>query len=167
MNPSPQRNSPQFTRYGLGGEIVWGWPFGHSSTGISNCLNMSQLIMTSINFVSFLFSLVIVDLHYSYARTHSHAEPSGHLPRWLHHLLFRPQPYETTRVNTPGSYNHHKEQWHYHSNQRGLMAMEANEAFRIRNRVIIVLAVFVAVVGGALWQLAKRLYQRVYSCHLG
>jgi hypothetical protein len=116
--------------------------------------------MTPINFVSFLISLVLVDLHYSCIRIRNHTEGPSRLPGWLHQILFRPQPYQIrTGDGLQGPYPR-EEKWHYHSNQAGIMKLEADEAFRVRNRVIIGLAVLLVVVAGTLWHLTKILYQR-------
>ena len=116
--------------------------------------------MTPVNFTSFLLSLALVDMHYTLARLHNHAEAPGRLPSWLHGLLFRPQPYRAAyapgRGTRAGAAPY---EWHYHSNQRGLMEMEAADAFRIRTAVLVVLGVAVMGAAWAAWCLAGRLYR--------
>lgn len=112
--------------------------------------------MTPINFVSFLLSLLFVDVQWSAERYHTHAEVPSRLPVWLHGVLYRPQPYR---------YPHSKRDdqappWHYHSNQRKLMKVEAEEAFRMRNRVLLWLAVIAATLTGGFWYLGSNLYRR-------
>lgn len=120
--------------------------------------------MTPINFVSFLLSLVVVDLEYSYMRVRNHTEASGRLPTLLHHIIFRSQPYATDiRVRSQGPHHYEEEVWHYHTKQGRIMKLEAEEAFRGRNRIIIFLAVFLAIITWVLWHLAKVLYRRWYS----
>lgn len=105
--------------------------------------------MTSVTFVSFVVALALVEMHHSLARLHAHTKAPSRLPRWLRALLFRPQPY--------GS----RGWWHYHSNQRKLMAMEAAEALEVHPAVVVVLAVAAAAAAGATWYLASALYRLV------
>ncbi len=96
--------------------------------------------MTPVNFVSFLVSLVLVDIHYTRLRMHTHAESRSRLPNWLHNLLYRKHPYEYMRQKKNGSH----EPWYYHSKQKKLMKMEAEDAFRLRGTVLVGLAVVAA-----------------------
>lgn len=96
--------------------------------------------MTPINFVSFLVSLVLVEIHYSRLRMHTHAVARSRLPNWLHHMLYHNRPYEDARQKPSGV----QEPWYYHSKQRKLMKMEAEEAFRLRGRVLVGLAMVAA-----------------------
>ncbi len=124
-----------------------------------------QLVMTPINFASFILSLVLVDMQYSLRRVHSHAEAPSRLPSWLHSLLFCPQPYyQPARygkdaVPGGGGSRGSSSEPYYHSNQRRLMEMEAEEAFRMRNTVLIVFGLVVAGAAGAVWFFATRLYR--------
>ncbi|KAK4128239.1 hypothetical protein N657DRAFT_561766 [Parathielavia appendiculata] len=113
-----------------------------------------KLIMTPLMFISFLVSLALVDLRYSALRAHYHAGPSqsSRLPRWLHRLVYRYQPYRYVTVadplgspgrspaspGSPGSPGIEGEDY-YHSKQRKLMKMEAAEAFEIRGWVVTVM----------------------------
>ncbi|POR35390.1 Uncharacterized protein TPAR_04398 [Tolypocladium paradoxum] len=125
-----------------------------------------RLVVTPLAFISFLLSLVLVDLHYSLVRLRSHAQAPSRLPPWLHALLFRPRPYESLRHKHRGPSSSRQLQggteWHYHSNQRRLMEMEAAEAFEIRSRVLVVLALAAAGGTGATWYAASRLYHHWY-----
>ncbi|OAR01992.1 hypothetical protein LLEC1_00096 [Akanthomyces lecanii] len=96
--------------------------------------------MTPINFVSFLISLVLVDIHYSRLRMHTHAESRTRLPNWLHDLLYHKHPYEGMRQRPSGLH----ESWYYHSKQKKLMKLEAEDAFRLRSTVLVGLAVVAA-----------------------
>lgn len=111
--------------------------------------------MTPVNFVVFLFSLLLVDLRYSLMRSHSHAETSSRLPTWLHNLFYSPRPYQYMRVKGKDQ----EGRWYYHSKQKKLMRMEAEEAFQIRNTMLIVLAVVIAAASGTAWYLATRIYR--------
>lgn len=102
--------------------------------------------MTAVNFVTFLFSLLAVDMHYTLRRSTigEGATTTGILPKWLHRILHPFEPYDT----------------YYRTKQRKLMRMEAEDAFRLRNRTLIVMAVSViGAVTGALW-LGGRIYDR-------
>ncbi|KAJ6786873.1 hypothetical protein PWT90_00014 [Aphanocladium album] len=99
-----------------------------------------MIIMTPINFVSFLVSLVLVDIHYTRLRMHTHAESRSRLPNWLHDILYRRHPYEDLHQRPGGI----QEPWYYHSKQKKLMKMEAEDAFRLRGTVLVGLAVAAA-----------------------
>lgn len=96
--------------------------------------------MTPVNFVSFLISLVLVDIHYTRLRMHTHAESRSRLPNWLHDLLYRRYPYEDIR-RKPGGV---RGPWYYHSKQKKLMRMEAEDAFKLRGPVLVGMAVAAA-----------------------
>lgn len=106
--------------------------------------------MTPINFTSFLFSLVIVDVHYTFMRLRYHAEAPGLLPSWLHRLLFCLQRYRDAHargVDGAAQTRDGSDGWHYHSDQRRLMEMEAEDAFKIQSTVLVVLGL--AIMGAA------------------
>lgn len=113
--------------------------------------------MTPINFVSFIFSLVLVDIHYSCVRIQSHGGKSSRLAGWLHRLIFRPQRIET---RGSGATRHREEISYYQSNQGKIMKFEAEEAFRVRNRIIIAMAVVFAIAIMAWWRLMQLIYYR-------
>lgn len=101
--------------------------------------------MTAINFTAFLFSLVAVDIHYTLRRSAMGATAPGIMPRWLHRILRPAEPYEN----------------YYKTKQKKLMRMEAEDAFRWRNRTLLVLTV--AVLGSIIgfWYFAGRVYSRL------
>ncbi|KAJ4151329.1 hypothetical protein LMH87_012035 [Akanthomyces muscarius] len=99
-----------------------------------------KIIMTPLNFASFLVSLILVDIYYSRLRMHTHAESRSRLPNWLHDLLYQKDPYEDVRQKPGGVH----EPWYYHSKQKKLMKMEAEDAFRLRSTVLVGLAVVAA-----------------------
>ena len=122
--------------------------------------------MTPLLFTSFLVSLLLVDLRNSALRAHYHAtDQTGRmLPRWLHRLVYRYRPYRydvaagagaggsPSSPESPGSVGERED--YYHSKQRKLMRMEAEEAFEIRGGVVVALV----VVGlGVLWVLWRGL----------
>jgi hypothetical protein len=128
--------------------------------------------MTPITLVSFVFSLAFVEMRYELLRSHTHAEASNsRLPGWLHHLLYRSSPYAYVRVR-PGDAAHgasatpvaadavhatraarpdEDAHWYYHNHQKKLMRMEAEEAFRIRHTVVVVLALVAALASWGGW----------------
>lgn len=138
---------------------------GNGRDGPQEPSTLYKLVMTPINFASFILSLVLVDMQYSLRRVHSHAEAPSRLPSWLHSLLFCPQPYyQPARygkdaVPGGGGSRGSSSEPYYHSNQRRLMEMEAEEAFRMRNTVLIVFGLVVAGAAGAVWFFATRLYR--------
>lgn len=110
--------------------------------------------MTPVNFVTFLFSLVLVDLRYTRLRMHSHSFRESKLPAWLHDILYYRQPYDDVGGRRAGGSG---QEWHYHSNQKKLMKMEAEEAFRLRGTILVLLAVLAATVTGGTLYVANRL----------
>jgi hypothetical protein len=113
-------------------------------------LTLPQAVMTPINFVTFLFSLLFVDIRYSLARSHIHPEAPSRLPPWLHKLVYRPLTYGGTGADG---------QPYYHTMQRKLLKMEASEAFRLRNTVLALLTIggIGAVVGS--WYLVSEVFR--------
>jgi hypothetical protein len=121
---------------------------------ISPQLTVSQVVMTPIIFVSFLISLVIVDMRYTVMRSHFHPEEySTRLPRWLHRILYSYQPYQYVRVGKDGKpIKDHAHHGFYHSKQKKLMKMEVDDAFQIRRRVLVVLGILGLVTLWCLWR---------------
>ena len=111
--------------------------------------------MTPLVFVSFLASLAWVDFRYSLMRSHSHSEDPSRLPRWLHRAVYREAPYKYVKVDTtkPSAPPASDEgvRWYYHSKQRKLMRMEADDAFQIRSTVLVVLGLLAVAATWALW----------------
>lgn len=101
--------------------------------------------MTALNFVAFLFSLLAVDLHYTLRRSAMGATVPGIMPRWLHRITRPTEPYET----------------YYRTKQKKLMRMEAEEAFRLRNRTLVVLAASVMGMVVGVWYVAGRVWVRL------
>ncbi|KAH7326760.1 hypothetical protein B0I35DRAFT_405951 [Stachybotrys elegans] len=112
-----------------------------------------RLVMTPLNFVTFLVSLVLVDMRFTTMRYHTHSEAQSRLPAWLHGMLFRNNPYQTY----DGGGQPRQESWHYHSNQKKLMRMEADEAFRMRSSVLVIMAVAAATAVGFVGYALNRL----------
>lgn len=106
--------------------------------------------MTPIIFVSFLVSLAWVDFRYSIMRAHSHSEEPSQLPRWLHRIAYRQAPYKYVKVDATGAKapaeSSEGTRWYYHSKQRKLMRMEADDAFQIRGTVLVVLGLLAVAV---------------------
>ncbi len=127
--------------------------------------------MTPAIFVSFLFSLAWVELRYSMLRSHAHDTKKGHgragtahagaashsgnasgcdhrVPGWLHHVVYRRQPYHYVLVSGSAKDSGHDDGTYYHSMQRKLLKMESDEAFRIRTTVLWVMG---AAAAGTVW----------------
>ncbi|AEO54173.1 hypothetical protein MYCTH_2296430 [Thermothelomyces thermophilus ATCC 42464] len=142
-----------------------------------------KLVMTPVLFVSFLLSLALVDLRYSSLRALYHADsgdqPPGRrrLPGWLHRIIYRYRPYRyavavdgdgrpvgtTTTPRSPGSpeggatpsRTAREAEDYYHSKQRELIKMEAEEAFEIRGVVVLVLGFVGLAVLWAAWKVVS------------
>jgi hypothetical protein len=131
---------------------------GHGHPRLSAMYN---LVMTPLNFVAFLVSLVLIDIRYSLMRTHTHAHPhsaaSSRLPNWLYALVHRQQPYDYD--NGRRSTSSTQRPWYYHTKQKQLIKMEAEEAFRSRNTVVIGLVVGLVLITLGLWAMSTRLYR--------
>lgn len=116
--------------------------------------------MTPVIFISFLVSLAWVDLRYSIMRSHSHSdENSSRMPRWLHAILYCQSPYQYVRVDRSQSNSPTTDaKWHYHTKQRKLMKMEAEDAFRIRGSVLVVMGLLAVAGPWAVWRLVWGLW---------
>ena len=99
-----------------------------------------QAVMTPIIFVSFLISLALVDYQNSARRSHYHAisRDASSLPKWFHCLLYRKLTGRKGPCEAELGDPQHK---YYHSNQRKLLEMEADEAFEMRGSVVLLLGV--------------------------
>ncbi|KUI65794.1 hypothetical protein VM1G_11375 [Cytospora mali] len=113
-----------------------------------------HVVVTPIIFVSFLVSLAWVEFQNSLRRSHNHAEEPSGLPLWLHRIVYRQTPYKYVKANAsePRAPVQTDEgtRWYYHSKQRKLMKMEADDAFKIRSTVLVVLALLTVA---TLWAL--------------
>lgn len=142
-----------------------------------------KLIMTPLIFISFLVSLAIVDIRNSALRAHYHADParSNRLPRWLHRVVYRYQPYRYVVVDEQGRPLGEKASSpglgqvdggvespgegmgrrggdggdYYRSKQKKLMRMEAAEAFEIRSGVMVVMGVLSLGLWWVSWRVAS------------
>lgn len=121
--------------------------------------------MTPVIFISFLASLAWVDFRYMLMRSHTHSDATSRMPRWLHTLLYRDTPYQYVRVdrskpNTPTA-GDQETKWHYHTKQRKLMRMEAEDAFRIRGSVVVILGLLALAASWIAWQVSSWLWVTV------
>jgi hypothetical protein len=125
--------------------------------------NVLQLLIAPITFVSLLLSLALIDnrnaslRHHIHAPSHSPAPDTlfGRVKNTLHNLVYRPQPY--TYVKSPDIVQRQKsgevvnkqttkgEPWHWNTKQTKMMKMELADAFEMRTRVVLAMAVVVAV----------------------
>lgn len=113
--------------------------------------------MTPITFVTFLFSLLIVDVRYSITRAYSHPDPNSRLPPWLHQVIYRRRPYQQQQQQRNGA-GDQPGRWYYQTKQKKLMKMEASEAFEMHTSVMLMLAVTATTVAGVSGYVASRLY---------
>jgi hypothetical protein len=110
------------------------------------------MVMTPLNLTVFLLSLVIVDLRYSLARAENASGRAAGglwpwLPVWLRRVVLslrREKPYGGST--------------YYHSKQKKLMKMEADEAFQLHGLVLAALVVLVVVSTIAICCVGSRVY---------
>ncbi|RGP72809.1 hypothetical protein FSPOR_2556 [Fusarium sporotrichioides] len=113
-----------------------------------------SLVMTPINLTVFLLSLLLVDFRHTAGRNNFYAAGSQQtrwIPRWLL------QPYQHIGHNDDDAHG----RWHYHSKQKKLMKMEADEAFQMRSTVLVFMAVALALATSAVWLVTSSLYHSV------
>ncbi|CAF3575125.1 unnamed protein product [Fusarium graminearum] len=113
-----------------------------------------SLVMTPINITVFLLSLLLVDFRHTAGRNNFYAtgsEQARWMPRWLL------QPYQHIGHSDHDAHG----RWHYHSKQKKLMKMEAEEAFQMRSTVLVFMAVALALATSAVWLATSSLYYGV------
>ncbi|RGP63829.1 hypothetical protein FLONG3_9797 [Fusarium longipes] len=113
-----------------------------------------SLVMTPINISVFLLSLLLVDFRHTAGRNSFYAtgsEQARWLPRWFL------QPYQHIGHSDHDAHG----RWHYHSKQKKLMKMEADEAFQMRTTVLVLMAVALALATSAVWFVTSSLYHSV------
>lgn len=115
--------------------------------------------MTPIIFISFLVSLAWVEFRYTLIRLHSHSEIPKRMPRWLHHLIYHEAPYQYVQVDSGSPKD---TRWYYHSKQRKLMKMEVEDAFQIRNTVLLALGLFTMASIWGLWRVGHWTWTIVF-----
>ncbi|KAH7257466.1 hypothetical protein BKA59DRAFT_451507 [Fusarium tricinctum] len=113
-----------------------------------------SLIMTPINITVFLLSLLLVDFRHTAGRNNFYGtgnRQSKWLPRWLL------QPYQHIGHTDHDAHG----RWHYHSKQKKLLRMEADEAFQMRSTVLMLMALTLALATIAVWFLSSWLLHGV------
>ncbi|KAH7160116.1 hypothetical protein B0J13DRAFT_519538 [Dactylonectria estremocensis] len=134
-----------------------------------------SMVMTPVNLIVFLVSLALVDLRYTLARSSNYQDGAGDttsrllpswfsrwLPPWLSQRLgrlvwsFRGQPYPHDARNARDASGR---RWYYHTKQKKLIKMEADEAFQLRGPVLAALGVLAAAVTMLFYCVARRAYQ--------
>lgn len=114
--------------------------------------------MTPVNLITFLISLYLVDCRFQSQREHVHdSRQQSRWPAWLHHFIFRPQPYSWVGGG-PSPPNEGDKHWYYHTKQKKLMKMEAAAAFEMRRSVLLAM---MAVGFGLSWGISKLLAKAV------
>ncbi|KAG8675485.1 hypothetical protein FPOAC2_01541 [Fusarium poae] len=113
-----------------------------------------SLVMTPINITVFLLSLLLVDFRHTASRNNFYATGSEQA-RWISRWLL--QPYQHIGHSDHDAHG----RWHYHSKQKKLMKMEADEAFQMRSTVLVFMAVALALATSAVWLVTSSLYHGV------
>ncbi|TGO35603.1 hypothetical protein BHYA_0152g00080 [Botrytis hyacinthi] len=133
-----------------------------------------RLIIAPITFVSFLISLLIIDSRNSYLRIHQHSKSRtypntliGRIQEFLHKLVFKPQPYAYIKSpsrgqNAEGIKRKEEEPWHWNTKQKKMMKMEVSDAFKLRQWVLIGMAVVATGIGLLVLYLANWIWQIWY-----
>lgn len=129
---------------------------------------VSRLILTPLTFLSFLFSLALIDTRNHILRTRQHTHPPSGPPTpdtfynrlklFIHNIIFKPvssSPYSYVGKGE-GEGGREGEKWFWHTKQRKLMKAEMDDAFRLRNSVatVLVAGLFmgsIVVFGGVRW----------------
>ncbi|KAF3804893.1 ATP phosphoribosyltransferase [Colletotrichum gloeosporioides] len=127
-------------------------------------------VMTPIIFVSFLLSLVWVDLKYTLRRSRDrgHHHGGGWMPSWLHGIVYRRSPYtymqkeSTTPSPSPRSSPREEPgEFYYHSKQKKLMRMEMDDAFEVRGQVLVVVGAASLATLWGFWVLTSWVWRSV------
>lgn len=115
--------------------------------------------MTPINLTVFLLSLILVDMNYTKNRIntygYTHSDLPWFYPRWVARYVW-PQPYQHVGGGAKGSKAN--ERWHYHSKQKKLLKLEADEAFQMRSTILVLLSVVAALATSAVWFIASKAF---------
>ena len=136
--------------------------FSTASTTTPQYTNFLQIIVTPFLFVSFLISLFLVDTQNAITRTKNST---------LFNFL-DPDPYQdpgdskwdrrgsTTHVMPPDALNpdqrrgkdkRKRKSWHLHKKIRKIARLEISDAFEMRRRVMVAMAVAIGLVGYVMW----------------
>ncbi|WYZ34461.1 hypothetical protein EsH8_I_000737 [Colletotrichum jinshuiense] len=137
---------------------------GGSETGTIQQSTIYKGIMTPIIFVSFLLSLVWVDIRYTIKRSRNHGN-EGWMPSWLHNVVYRRSPYHYVQVKQQKKpkLNEDQEEWYYHSKQKKLMRMEVDDAFKMRGHVLLTLALMSLVIVWGVWVLSSWTWRSAWQ----
>ncbi|KAL3417957.1 hypothetical protein PVAG01_10967 [Phlyctema vagabunda] len=112
-----------------------------------------RFLITPLTFISFLFSLALIDAHNSSVRS-APDQPRSLLSRMI--WKDSPEPYAYVRSPHPkeGASPEGKgtrEPWHWHSKQKKMMKMEVADAFEIRKWVLTAMLVLGGVLVVVSW----------------
>ncbi|KAI5462945.1 hypothetical protein BGZ63DRAFT_380076 [Mariannaea sp. PMI_226] len=118
--------------------------------------------MTPVNLTLFLVSLLVVELRYSLQRAENAHGRDGRAPwKWLPPWLRRLALSVTQQPYGPSDDHDDEGRWHYHSKQRKLMKMEAEEAFQMQGHILVILVMLMAVTLGFFYLVVSRAYHGV------
>ncbi|KAB8302084.1 hypothetical protein EYC80_005535 [Monilinia laxa] len=130
-----------------------------------------RFIIAPITFISFLISLFLIDRRNSSLRLHQHSQPRtypntffGRIKEFLHKLVFKPQPYAYIKSpyrgqNAEGDKQREEEPWHWRTKQKKMMKMEVSDAFKLRQWVLVGMAVVATMLGLLLLYLGNLIRQ--------
>ncbi|KAF7894622.1 uncharacterized protein EAF01_010072 [Botrytis porri] len=133
-----------------------------------------RFIIAPITFISFLISLLIIDSRNSYLRIHQHSETRkysntfiGRIQEFLHRLIYKPQPYAYIKSpsqgqNAGGIKRKEEEPWHWNTKQKKMIKMEVSDAFKLRQWVLVGMAVVATGVGLVVLYLGNWIWQISY-----
>lgn len=112
--------------------------------------------MTPVNFISFILALVFIDARNSMHRyrAHHHRSAKGPcpLPSWLHPVIYHKESHVHV-VETRDGY--------YHTKQKKLFEMEAEEAFRMRKTTIATVGAVVVALSAGGWYVVGEVFHRL------
>ncbi|RDL40067.1 Uncharacterized protein BP5553_00046 [Venustampulla echinocandica] len=114
---------------------------------------ITRLLISPLIFISFLFSLALIDSRNYSFRQHSHPNSQdapttifGRIKAFLHPIFFKRISSPYVYVKSPeakssgaGNGTREEEPWHWHTHQRKMMKAEMDDAFRLRRSVMLVL----------------------------
>ncbi|KAK1961735.1 hypothetical protein LY78DRAFT_661873 [Colletotrichum sublineola] len=141
---------------------------GGSDVGAFQQSTLYKGIVTPIIFISFLLSLMWVDIRYTIQRSRNHNQ-GGWMPSWLHNVMYQRSPYHYVQARDQKNPRPagEKEEWYYHSKQKKLIRMEVDDAFQMRGHVLVVLALVSLAVFWGVWLFSSWVWRSFGSRAFG